>query len=112
VLESYGYQVLEASNGKEALEVAGRHAGNIAVAVTDVVMPGISSRELTERLRAARPDIKILYVSGYPANTSIENDLMRSGASYLAKPYSPEALVSKLRELLSDSGTSSRGMLA
>ncbi len=104
VLESYGYRVLEASNGEEALEVAAAHAGPIEVAVTDVIMPGISSRELTGRLLAARPDIKILYVSGYPANTSVERDLMRPGASYLAKPYSPEVLVSKLRELLSGAG--------
>jgi len=100
VLESYGYRVLEASNGDEALEVAARHPGHIEAAVTDVVMPGIGSRELTERLLAARPDIKILYVSGYTANTSVEKDLLRPGASYLAKPYSPEGLVGKLRELL------------
>ena len=100
VLESYGYRVLEASNGEEALQLAKRHASAIALAVTDVVMPGISSRELTDRLLAVLPDIKILYVSGYPANASIDQDLLRPGTSYLAKPYSPELLVSKLRELL------------
>ena len=100
VLENYGYRVLEASNGAEALQVAERYASTIALAVTDVVMPGISSRELTDRLLAVLPEIKILYVSGYPANASIDEDLLRAGTSYLAKPYSPERLVSKLRELL------------
>jgi len=100
VLRSYGYQVLEASNGEEALQVAAGHSGSIELAVTDVVMPGISSRELTDRLRAARPNIKMLFVSGYTANTSIEKDLMKPGASYLAKPYSPDVLVGRVRELL------------
>ena len=100
VLESYGYRVLEASNGEEALRLAARHDAAIALAVTDVVMPGISSRELTDRLLAMLPNIKILYVSGYPANTSIDQDLLRAGTAYLAKPYSPELLVSKLSELL------------
>jgi CheY-like chemotaxis protein len=102
VLESYGYRVLEASNGEEAVQVVERHAAAIALAVTDVVMPGMSSRELTDRLLAVLPDIKILYVSGYPASTSIDEDLLRPGTSYLAKPYSPERLVSKLRELVGE----------
>ncbi|MGH9814861.1 MAG: PAS domain S-box protein [Candidatus Acidiferrales bacterium] len=99
-LRSQGYAVLQASNGAEALEIAGRHPGRIDLLMTDVVMPGISGSELAQRLIASRPDTRVLYVSGYTEEAIGQHGVLDKGTEFLAKPFSRDALARKLREIL------------
>jgi PAS domain S-box-containing protein len=101
VLSSYGYHVLDASDGAAALALAAAHPGPIELLVTDVEMPGMSGREVAERLTALRPSIKVLYSSGYTEDVVVRRGVLRPGVSYLAKPFSPRDLAAKIRELLS-----------
>jgi CheY-like chemotaxis protein len=96
VLEKRGYTVLRASNGDEALRISGRHAGEIDLLITDVVMPFMSGSDLAERLTAIRPNIRVLFTSGY---TSLQSALMRD-AEFLSKPFESHALARKVREVL------------
>ena len=101
LLEGCGYTVLEAKDGAEAMEVAGQHAEPIHLLLTDVVMPGMSGPELAERLTPGRPGMKVLYVSGY-TNEAVNHRLpMKEGMAFLQKPFTRQALASKVRELLS-----------
>ncbi|MBI3809515.1 MAG: PAS domain S-box protein [Nitrospirae bacterium] len=100
VLEANGYQVLEARNGTEAFSLSGQHTGPIHLMATDVVMPGMSGRELAECLQSARPTLKILYVSGYPDDTIVRHGILDSNVAFLQKPFTPDALARKVRETL------------
>jgi PAS domain S-box-containing protein len=100
VLETHGYTVLAARHGGEALQVAGRHPAPIHLLVTDAVMPQMGGSELAERLRSKRPGLKILYVSGYIDDPIVRRDVLESGAPFLQKPFTPEALTRKVREVL------------
>jgi CheY-like chemotaxis protein len=99
VLERKGYVVLAAQDGAGALELAEKHAGVIHVLLTDVVMPGMSGRDLAARVRASRPRIKVVFMSGYapdvPADFGAEG-----GPAFLGKPFNERALTLKLREVL------------
>ena len=98
MLEMHGYTVLEASDGGEALEICRRHAGSIALVVTDIVMPGMSGPELVQRLRAVYPAMKLLYISAYAdGKTAAAHGF---GAPVLQKPYTSEALGRTVREVL------------
>ncbi|HEU5261858.1 MAG TPA: PAS domain S-box protein [Gemmatimonadales bacterium] len=99
-LEAYGYRVLDAPDGPTALDLAARHAGGIDVLVTDVVMPGMSGRELAERLAPHRPEMKVLYTSGYTDDAMVRQGVLRSGVAFLQKPFVPETLARKVREVL------------
>jgi len=99
-LESYGYQVLEAADGPAALELSARHPRGIDILVTDVVMPGMSGRELAERLAPARPGMRVLYTSGYTDDAMVHQGVLRSGVAFLQKPFVPETLARKVREVL------------
>jgi two-component system, cell cycle sensor histidine kinase and response regulator CckA len=101
-LRSYGYNVIEASNGPQALEIAERDLGTIDLLLSDVVMPGMNGRELSERLAAERPTMKVLFTSGYPADTIIRHGIAQSTTAYLEKPYLPDELARKVREVLDD----------
>lgn len=103
-LRAQGYAVLQASNGAEALELAGRHPGRIDLLMTDVIMPGMSGRELAQRLTALRPDTRVLYVSGYTEEAIGQHGVLEEGTEFLAKPFSRDALSRKLREIL-DAGS-------
>jgi signal transduction histidine kinase/ActR/RegA family two-component response regulator len=103
VLRFGGYTVLEAPGGGQALDVAGRHEGPIHLLLTDVVMGGMSGRELAERLRAARPDTRVLYMSGYTEDAIIRHGVQAAQTSFIGKPFSPAALAAKVREVLSAS---------
>jgi two-component system, cell cycle sensor histidine kinase and response regulator CckA len=103
ILRSNGYRLLEASSGPEALELSSRHAGPIDLLLTDVVMPKMTGRELAARLRESRPNIKVLYVSGYTADIIGREGLLDQGVDYLPKPFTPPQLAAKVREVLGQS---------
>jgi len=99
-LQMIGYNVIEAENGYAALELASMHAGKIHLLMTDVVMPGISGRELSERVKTVRPDIQVLYMSGYADQAVVHHGILKSDAVLLQKPFTLSALALKLREIL------------
>jgi CheY-like chemotaxis protein len=105
ILEMSGYTVLEARHGAEALEVSNRHAGTIHLLVTDVVMPQMSGRELSQRLATLRPDLKVLYMSGYTDDAIVRHGVLASGIAFLSKPFTPDALALKVREVLAGPAT-------
>ena len=104
MLRQYGYTVLEACDGSQAMALESDHAGAIDVLLTDVVLPGINGRELADRLMAVRPAIKVLYTSGYTQEVIAHRGVLDRGVSYIAKPYTPEGLAAKVREVLSLQG--------
>jgi PAS domain S-box-containing protein len=95
-----GYSVLEARHGGEALEICQRHHGPIHVLVTDVVMPQMSGQELAQRVRPMRPDMKVLYVSGYTDISVSRHGVIDSDSAFLPKPFMPQALAQKIRDML------------
>jgi CheY-like chemotaxis protein len=103
MLKRLGYTVLLASSGAEALEKSREHQGEIALLLTDVIMPNMSGAELAGELRRSRPDIKIVYVSGYTEHTVSHHGVLDANVTFLAKPFSREALAKKLRETLGQS---------
>jgi two-component system cell cycle sensor histidine kinase/response regulator CckA len=98
-LESAGYQVLQAPSGEAALKVAAAHDGAIDLLVTDMVMPGMSGQELARRMRIARRDLRVLYMSGYSEHAA-EEATRTEGSAVLAKPFSRSALLRTAREVL------------
>jgi PAS domain S-box-containing protein len=100
MLRHRGYRILEAAHGDEALELARTYAGTIHLLLTDVVMPGMTGREMAEHLKAARPLMKVLYMSGYDEDMVTDRGLLDPGLLYIAKPFTPEALAEKVREAL------------
>ncbi len=100
VLKSYGYKVVVAANGWEALLYSERHAGPIHLMLTDVVMPGMTGQELADRLRPLRPEMEVVFMSGYMENGTVQPGALEAGAGFLAKPFSPDALATKVREVL------------
>jgi PAS domain S-box-containing protein len=100
ILEENGYTVLEARHGAEALEISERHQGHIHLMVTDVVMPQMSGRELAQRLQPLRPDMKVLYMSGYTDDAIVRHGVLGAGIAFLSKPFTPDALSLKVREVL------------
>jgi hypothetical protein len=102
VLRRRGYQTLEARQAQEALEFAEKHPGPIHVMLTDVVMPKMSGRELANQLATLRPEAKILFMSGYATNAIIHHGVLDPGTAFLQKPFTPDALVRKIRQILDD----------
>jgi len=99
ILEQGGYNVLLASNAEEALHAAGK-AQKIDLVVTDVIMPGASGVELVRELRTSRPDIRVLYLSGYTNDAIGRHGVLEPGVPFLAKPFRPAELARKVREVL------------
>jgi CheY-like chemotaxis protein len=99
MLEVRGYKVLEASNGSEALSVCQTHEGPIHVTLSDVVMPGMSGRELAEQASAIRPDMKVILMSGYTDEIS-KAGFLHPGLHFIEKPFTSNSLALKIREVL------------
>jgi len=101
MLKQLGYSVLTAAKGDEALEISSNHAGEIALLVTDVVMPNMSGKQVADALVLTRPGLKVLFLSGYTDNTVGNHGVLDSNVNFLAKPFSRETLARKIREILS-----------
>jgi len=104
VLRRQGYVVLEARHGLDALRVAERHQDPIHLLVTDVVMPHMSGRDLARRLADARPNMKLLFISGYTDHAVVHRDLT-PGSAFLQKPFTPENFAQKVRSVLDEKST-------
>ena len=105
MLESFGYQVCEAGCAREALEVWGRHEKQIALLLSDIVMPeGVTGRDLAEQLRARKPGLKVILMSGYSAESLGRGTefLQRSGTRFLQKPCRTDALLHTVRQSLDE----------
>jgi CheY-like chemotaxis protein len=100
ILEGRGYHVLVAASGHDALRLTVQHAGTIDLLVTDVVMPGMSGREVALLLAPAHPKMKALYLSGYTDESIVRHGMLDPGLAFLQKPFSAEALAGKVREVL------------
>jgi CheY-like chemotaxis protein len=100
ILERSGYTVLSAENGTRGLEVAEAHDGAIDILVTDVIMPEIDGVKLAETLRETRPDLNVLYISGYAPNTIANEVAISERAVFLEKPFSLRTLLERVREVL------------
>ncbi|HEV7839200.1 MAG TPA: response regulator [Gemmatimonadaceae bacterium] len=100
ILERNGYTVLEAPTGREALILATRRDGPIDLLLTDMVMPEMSGRELAERFAQARPKSKVLFMSGYTDDAVLRHGGLPTGTTYLQKPFAPDTLARKVREVL------------
>ncbi|PYP71977.1 MAG: hybrid sensor histidine kinase/response regulator [Gemmatimonadetes bacterium] len=111
VLERQGYTVLEAPNGGAALVLATKHHGPIHLLLTDVVMPGVNGRQLAEQLARPRPDMMVLFTSGYTDDSVVRHGVLESGIAYLQKPFTPDGVARKVREVLDSSRDSGRGPL-
>ena len=105
VLERHGYRVLAARGPEQAIELAAGHDGPIDLLITDVVMPGGSGPDLAHRIRELKPDLKVLFVSGYTENTIVHRGVLDPGVSFLAKPFSPEELAARVRRELDAADT-------
>lgn len=101
VLQEQGYKVLTATNGDEALRLDREHAGEeIHLLLTDVVMPSMGGQELSNQLRAIRPNIKVLFTSGYSDDTVVHHGILESGIEFMQKPFSPATLARRVRQVL------------
>src|SRR5271170_7566953 len=99
-LEKQGYRVIEAADGAVAMQIAVAHEGTIHLLLTDVIMPGMNGRELAQRISEIRPNVKILYMSGYTENVIGRNGTLDAGVRLLQKPFSLHNLKNKVREVL------------
>jgi nitrogen-specific signal transduction histidine kinase/ActR/RegA family two-component response regulator len=100
ILQKHGYTVLETSHGGEALLACENHKDAIHLLLTDVVLSQMSGRELAQRLAQLRPEMKVLYMSGYSEDAILQHGVLGSGTSFLQKPFNTETLITKVREIL------------
>jgi CheY-like chemotaxis protein len=99
-LEGSGYRVIPAASGEEALGIARQPGVGLDMVVTDVVMPGMSGREVVDELRRSRPAIPALFVSGYTQDAIAQRGVLDSGLEFLSKPFTPATLVGRVRAML------------
>ncbi len=100
ILDSLGYNILSVADGAAALTLAINHQGPIDLLLTDVILPGINGRQLAEQLKLLRPEIAVLFTSGHPQNVIASSGVLDPDVAFIAKPYSPEELAAKLREVI------------
>ncbi len=104
LLRSHGYDVLVAPNPTEAARIAAQHTGTIHLLLTDVVMPGIDGRELANRLQPSRPEMKVIFMSGYSGNVVVHHGVLDEGVAFLQKPIMPEPFLRSVRDVLDAPG--------
>jgi PAS domain S-box-containing protein len=100
ILERYGYTVLAAASGQQALDLSRQHAGPIHLMLTDVVMPGMSGQEIREDLQSKRPEMEVLFMSGHTENAIVHHGVLDEGTAFIQKPFKHEVLARKVREVL------------
>jgi len=105
ILEGHGYCVLQASNGPEAIVLAERYPKVIHLLLTDVILPGMDGRALADKLRESRPEIAVLYISGYTEERIGHAGVLDRYSAYLQKPFTPDVLAAKVRKTLADGGS-------
>jgi len=99
-LKGYGYQILEAANGDEAISVSLQQGGVIDLLLTDVIMPGMNGRELATRLLETRPSLRVLFMSGYTDDAIVHQGVLDESANFIQKPFAPDGLACRVREVL------------
>jgi two-component system cell cycle sensor histidine kinase/response regulator CckA len=100
ILIAQGYRVLSAMDGEGALQMAKAHEGPIHLLVTDVIMPRMSGRALADLLHSSRPEMRVLFVSGYTEDAIVRHGVLAEGIHFLSKPFGMEALARKVRAVL------------
>ncbi len=112
ILADHGYRVLQAADGESGLRVFGAHAAEIALLLTDVVLPGaIRGRELAERVTAVRPEVKVLYMSGYTENSIVHHGRLDDGVQLIGKPFKRDELIAKVAAALGPVASTAPGNL-
>ena len=99
-LERHGYRVLEGRDGEDAYRRFRQQGSGVSLLITDLVMPGMNGRELAEKVRETRPDLRVVFMSGYTEETLDVAGLQRHGDQFLPKPFSPDQLLQKVHEIL------------
>jgi CheY-like chemotaxis protein len=106
ILQTHGYQVIEARNGREGLNLAQQHQDKLDMVLSDMVMPQMGGRQLAEQLRLNMPTIKIMLMSGYTDDTALRDGLQaEEEVHFLQKPFSPRELLAKVREVMQATAT-------
>jgi DNA-binding NtrC family response regulator len=100
ILEAEGYRVITAGDAERALDLCAAHEGPIGLVITDVVMPGMSGPAVAERLKALRPGIRVLFMSGYTDEAIGRPGVIGRETNFIQKPFSADALLRKVREVL------------
>ncbi|HBG92622.1 MAG TPA: hypothetical protein DDX12_04025 [Nitrospiraceae bacterium] len=103
VLEEYGYTVIEAGDGQEAISKFMENKDRIDLFLSDIIMPRMNGREAYERIKKIKPKLKVLFASGYPSDFTHKNEILVAGLDFIAKPVSPDNLLKKVREVLDKS---------
>ena len=100
LLDANGYRVIEAADGREALRLLEQHGGSIDLLLTDIVMPGLNGRELSQKALASKPGLKVIYMSGYTDEALSDTGALGPGVSFLRKPLKLDTLSTRIREVL------------